>query len=456
MTQRRPYTPRDFQPIGTQFMLDNPRCALWAGMGMGKSLMTLTMIDTRYLAGWLTRPTLILGPLRVARDVWTDEAAKWDHLSDLRISAVVGDEKQRERALKRDVQIYTTNYEQLPWLVAKYGKSWPFQLVVADECTKLKGFRLNQGGKRAQALSKVAFLSPYWVNLSGTPAPNGLKDLWGQTWFLDRGKRLGLTYSGFMERWFVKGYDGFSYKPLKFAEDHIHTALKDICLTLDPKDWFDLEEPVVTQIKVKLPAPAMKLYKELEDDMYTELTCGTEVEVFNAAALTNKCLQLANGFLYNEGAVKHVHEAKLEALESITEEVSEPLLVAYNFVEDVKMIKRVFPKAVELSTDAGMKAFKAGDVQIGLGHPQSMGHGVDGLQDVCHHLVRYGHTWNLEHTDQMRGRIGPVRQKQSGFTRAVQEYDLVAEGTIDETVIASRTAKTSVQECLLNAMKVRL
>lgn len=452
---RRPYIPRSYQRIGTEFILDTPRCALWAGMGMGKGVMALTAIDTRYMAGITSKPTLVLGPLRVARDVWPDEAAKWHHLHEIVVSPIVGSEKQRLAALRKDASVYTTNYEQLPWLIAHLGKDWPFETVVSDESTRLKGFRLTQGGIRAQMAARVAHAhTKYWINLTGTPAPNGLRDLWGQTWFLDQGERLGLSYSAFMSRWFVKGYDGFSVKPMNHAADEIYAKLKDLCLTLDPKDWFDLEEPVVTEIKVKLPPNAMKTYKQFEKSMFAELACGTELEVFNAAALTNKCLQLANGFVYHDGAVKAMHNAKIEALESVLEEANGPVLVGYNFIEDAHMILKAFPRAAELRTTEGMKRFKAGDAPIGIAHPKSMGHGVDGLQNVCNTLVRYGHGWDAEERLQMLERIGPVRQMQAGLDRPVLVYDLISTGTIDETVIARHTTKIGVQEALLNAMKV--
>ncbi len=452
LTDRKPYTPRPYQPLGVDFMLSVPRGNLWAGMGLGKSLMALTMLDTRYISGDLSRPTLILGPKRVAENVWSDEVEKWHHLRDLQVSPIVGDERARRKAMARDVQIYTTNYEQLPWLVHHYGDDWPFEMVIADEADRLKGFRLKQGGIRAQTLSKVAFKSKYWMNLTGTPSANGVKDLWGQCWFLDQGKRLGLTYTAFMSRWFSKGYDDVM-KPMPHAMSEITARLKDITLSLDPKDWFDLKDPIVTVVPVKLPPKVMKTYKEFEKTMFTELACGAEVEVFNAATLTNKCMQIANGFLYHEGAVKALHEAKLEALDSIITEAHGPVLVAYQFVEDMQMILKKYPDAALLSKAEGMKRFKAGQAQIGLAHPASMGHGVDGLQHVCNVLVRYGHNWDLGQRMQMLERIGPVRQLQAGLERPVWVYDIVAEGTIDEAVLERHKSKRQVQDLLLEAMK---
>lgn len=442
------------------FILDHPRCALFAGMGMGKTLMALTVADARYAAEQISAPTLVIGPKRVARDTWATEAAKWEHLRNVETVYIGGDKNQREAALKKDVAIFTTNYEQLPWLVDRFGEKWPFKSVIADESTKLKGFRLQQGGRRAQALGKIAWnYVDFWLNLTGTPAPNGLIDLWGQTWFLDRGERLGRTFGAFCERWFYRpprGVGEFSkLQPHKHAEKEIYSKLRDICLTLDPKDWFDIDDPIVTQVKVKLPPPAMKIYKEFEKTMYAELLDQSELEVFNAAALTNKCLQIANGAVYygNEG-YKPVHDAKLEALESIVNESGGmPVLVAYQFVSDKERILKAFPGFVDISTKKGMEAFRSGNAVGGLAHPKSMGHGIDGLQDVTNILVRFGHDWNLEERLQMLERIGPVRQKQSGHDRPCLIYDLVAEGTIDETVIARHETKREVQDLLLAAMK---
>ncbi len=238
------------------------------------------------------------------------------------------------------------------------------------------------------------------------------------------------------------------------SDKEIHEVLKDICITVDPKDYFDLAEPIVTTLRIKLPEKAMKIYKQLEKELFAELE-GGEVEVFNEAALTNKCLQLANGAVYTEHPKWiPVHDEKIEALRSIAAESGgAQLLVAYSFKSDVERIQAAFPKAVELSKTDGMRAFRAGDAQIGLVHPKSMGHGIDGLQENCNILVRFGHGWNLGERMQMLERIGPMRQIQMGFDRPVYVYDIVASGTLDETVIEAHTHKWGVQNALLQAMK---
>lgn len=455
MILRKKYTPRAFAPLVQNALLRHQRFNIWAAPGFGKTVMTYTALDCMYLCGLETRPTLVLAPLRVARDTWPDEVQKWEHLRDMTVSAVVGSPDERRWALRQDAMIYTMNYDNLPWLIDHLGSNWPFGTVVADESTRIKSFRLRQGGKRAHALSQVAWTHVNrWINLTGTPAPNGLKDLWGQMWFIDQGKRLGTSFNAFYERWFHTLRDGRTVVPFPNAQREIEERCKDVCLTLDPKDWFDIKDPIVSTIRVKLPPAAMRVYREFEDTMFTELACGTELEVFNAAALTNKCLQIANGCVYHGTEKKHVHDAKLEALESLIEELGVPVLVAYQFISDKDRICKWFGNKVALlSETSGMKKFKAGDAQIGLTHPASLGHGVDGLQNYSNVLIRFGHDWNLENRLQMAERIGPVRQAQAGLDRPVFHYDIVADETIDDTVIARHVSKLSVMQLLMGAMK---
>ena len=418
--------------------------------------MTYTGLDAMYLTGLESRPTLVLGPLRVARDTWSDEVQKWRHLKQISVAAICGSQRQRSEALRRDASVYTTNYENLPWLIDQLGNKWPFGTVVADESTRLKSFRLKQGGKRAQALSKVAWTGVNrWINLTGTPAPNGLQDLWGQMWFIDQGVRLGKTFTAFRDRWFTANYNGFGTHALPHAQREIEKLISDVSLTLDAKDWFDLKDPIVNKVMVHLPPAAMKVYKAFEKTMFAELTCGSELEVFNAAALTNKCLQIANGVVYHPDGDKPIHDAKLEALESLVEEINAPVIVAYSFVSDIARIKKLFgeKRCGLISEPKDMERFKKGQLQIGLTHDMSVGHGVDGLQYVCNNLIRFGHTWNLENRLQLLERIGPVRQEQAGFNRAVYVHDIVSAGTLDEVVLERHEKKTEVQQLLLDAMK---
>jgi len=328
--------------------------------------------------------------------------------------------------------------------------------VVADEATKLKGFRLRQGGKRAQALASVAHTKvKRFINLTGTPSPNGLEDLWGQTWFLDGGERLGRTFTAFRERWFQKSFDGYGSIALPSAQGEMQDRLRDICLTIDAKDYFDLDEPIVNNIYIDLPIRARELYQDMEKQMFMELE-GHEVEAFNAAARTGKCLQIANGAAYIDDKQnwKEVHDAKLQALEEIIEEAAgAPVLVAYHFKSDLARILHTFPQARSLDANPStIKEWNEGRIPVLLAHPASAGHGLN-LQDGGNILVFFGHNWNLEERLQVIERIGPVRQKQAGHDRPVFIHNIIARDTVDEMVIERVETKREVQDILLAAMK---
>jgi len=463
LTVPRDFTPRPYQRVALDFLLNAPRCALWAGMGLGKTSAVLSVLDILYNLGGETHPTLILAPKRVAAHTWPDEARKWRQFQSLEVSPVLGTPAQRLAALKRDVPIFTINYDNIPWLVEHYGDRWPFRTLVPDEATRLKSFRLRQGGVRAQALSKVVHAHVTRVmELTGTPSPNGLSDLWGQMWMLDKGERLGRTYSAFVDRWFqrVPGDDGYAQiKPLAHAQAEIQNLLKDICLTLDAADWFDLEKPIVNVIQVDMPAKARAIYRAMEKEMFAQIEQHS-IEAFGAAAKSMKCLQLANGAAYvgedNKEYVE-VHDAKLQALESVLEEAGgAPVLVAYHFKSDLARLQRAFPDAINIATAEGLRRAKKGEGRLWLGHPASVGHGVDGLQEHCNIVVFFGHWWNLEEHDQFIERVGPVRQAQAGFKRPVFVHYIVAADTVDEIVMERRSTKREVQDLLLSAMKRRL
>lgn len=454
---RKPFSPHEYQALGKQFLLATPKAALYADMGMGKTPLTLDVIDSLLHAGY-DEPILALGPLRVAATTWGREAGKWDDFEYMKIEPIVGTLAQRTRALNTPAHVHTCNYEQLPWLVKALGDDWPFRMVVADESTRLKGYRLRQGGQRAHALAAVARRAERWINLSGTPAPNGLKDLWGQYWFLDHGERLGRTYTGFEQRWFRKKYTGHGLEPFDHSEKEIHERIADITLSLRAKDWFDLKDPRVIPVTFKLPANLQRQYKQLENDLFTTLACGTHIEVFNSGALTGKCMQFANGAVYT----KHpewaaVHDLKLQALESIVmESGGKQILVSYQFQSDRDRILKRFPTSVDISKPAGFKAWMAGDKQLGVAHPASMGHGLDGMQEKCWTAVYYGYTWKFDDHEQILERIGPMRQFQSGFEdRSVDVYYIICEDTLDEDCLERHASKCTVQDALKKAMNRR-
>lgn len=457
---RRQYIPRAFAELASHHMSENLRCAIFGKPGLGKTVMTLTHLEALHNVVGEDRPTLVLAPLRVARDGWAKESAKWEHLRGLEVVPVVGAPDERRRALRRDAPVFATNYEQLPWLIEHLDGRWPFATVVADESTKLKGFRLRQGTARAQALAKVAHKHvERWINLTGTPASNGLEDLWGQTWFLDAGQRLGRTFSAFQNRWFrpIKNGQFNRWVPADYAQEEIQQRLADICLTLDPKDYFDLQDPIVNVIEVELPEKARVKYREMERELFTMIG-QHEVEAMSAAAKSQKCLQMANGAVYLEDGKTwvEVHAEKLDALEELVEGTGDdPLLVMYQFVSDLARLQARFPHAVNLATREGMAAAMEGRGKLWLGHPASMGHGVDGLQHHCNTVVFFAQDWNLEQHDQALERVGPMRQLQAATGKACFVHYLVARGTIDELVMVRREGKRSVQDLLLDYLKGR-
>lgn len=447
------------------FAARTKRGNLWAGMGTGKTVSCLTYLDVVYNVLGDDHPTLVLAPKRVAVDTWPSEQKKWTHLAGLELAVACGVTDMRSAALKSNAPVVVANYDNLVWLREWYDdnkRPWPFKRVIPDESTRLKSFRTRQGGVRAQALGKLAHTEvTHWLNLTGTPSPNGLKDLWGQQWFVDGGERLGRTFTAFQERWFrpIKTEYGANWVPMEHAQEQIQERLADCTLTIDPKDWFNLAEPIVNVIEVEMPASAKASYKELEREMFTQLV-GGEVEAVNSAALTIKCLQLANGAVYLDperyakGTYIEVHDAKLDALESIISEAAgAPVLVAYHFKSDLGRLQRAFPQGRHLGDDPGVvQEWNAGRVPLLFAHPASAGHGLN-LQDGGNILVFFGQWWDLEQHDQIIERIGPMRQMQSGHERAVFIHYIVARGTIDTVVAARRASKRKVQDLLLEYMK---
>ena len=445
--------------VNTQITDEVLGVGLWLPMGMGKSVCTYTALEALNL--WEdVYPALVVAPLRVAATTWPDEAAKWDHLAHLRVSAIVGGLEDRKAALRAPAQVYTVNPENLPWLLEHLGRRWAFKTVVIDEATMLKSFRLKQGGVRTRALARGLKHCPARViELTGTPSPNGLQDLWGQIWYLDHGRALGRTHQAFVDRWFRPAYSGYGIEPLPFAQVEIQEAIKHLCLTIDPADHFDLEEPVVVPVYVDLPPKAREHYDEMERLMFTEIEAG-EVEAFGAASRTNKCLQIANGAIYHDieevRQYEVLHDAKIEALRSILAEANgNPLLVAYYFKSDLKRLREAFPRARVLDKDPKtIREWNEGKITMMFAHPKSAGHGLN-LQDGGHRLVNFAHTWNLEHRMQILERIGPVRQLQAGYRRPTFVYNIIARNTVDEDVLARTDAKKSVQQVLMDAMKRR-
>lgn len=462
---------RDYQWAIVEHMVTHPRANVWAGMGTGKTLSTLTALDFLMNDMGEDGPALVIAPLRVAQSTWPDEARKWRHLHRLKLIPIVGDAATRAAALKTRAQVYTINYDVIPWLVEHLGGDWPFKIVVADESTRLKNFRVTQGGKRASFLGSLVHThTERFYNLTGTPAPNGLVDLWGQAWFLDQGQRLGRSYSAFEQRWFAwrrrdtKDQYAKDRVLMEGAQAQIEGKLRDLTLTVRAEDFLDLPPLIENVIEVDLPASARRHYRELQKELFTKLDNGAEVEAFNAASLTMKCLQCANGAMYldperyppqaGEPQWIEVHDAKLQALESVVEEAAgTPVLVAYHFKSDLARLQRAFPQARALDADPStISEWNAGRIPLLLAHPASAGHGLN-LQDGGNIIVFFGLDWNLEYHEQIIERIGPTRQAQSGHNRPVYVHRIVAKNTVDELVLRRLQTKASVQDLLMEAMR---
>ena len=452
------FVPHDYQLPAMDHLLHRRRSALFAPMGGGKTVMTGTaLVRLDYVEDVF--PALILAPKRVAATTWPDEVVKWPHLQHLRVSCAAGlPLKQRVAALRKDADITTMNYDQLAWLVEFWGDDWPYKTVVADELTRLKSFRIRQGGKRAAALGKVAHSKvTRFIGLTGTPSANGLKDLWGQLWFIDKGERLGKTFSAFEQRWFAKSRDGFGLEPHPWAMAEIMALISDVCLTVD---GLPVDEPIRNKLYVDLPPAARSLYRQMEKEMFAEIE-GREVSAVHAAARTNKCLQICNGAVYvdpddHNSPWEALHDAKLDALESVIEEAAGmPVLVAYSFKSDLTRILKRFPQARHLDADPEtIRQWNAGKIPVLVAHPASAGHGLN-LQYGGNILAFFGIDWGLENHMQIIERIGPQRQKQAGFDRPVFVHYIMAKNTVDDMVFDRLVNKKSVQDALLDGLKRR-
>jgi len=364
----------------------------------------------------------------------------------------------RREAADRRADIYTVNYENIPWLTEYLGEDFKFKTIIADESTKLKSFRLKQGSSRAHALSKVAFGAPRFIELTGTPSPNGLLDLWGQLWFLDRGKVLGKSFTAFRNRWFrpVNCGQFTRWDIFPHSCKEIETAVAPLTVSLNAADWFDLQNFVIKDVPAYLPTKAMAQYKEFEKELFLELAKNKEVEALNAASKTIKCLQIASGALYTdeEHNWHHIHDAKIEALESIINEAGgAPIIVAYHFKSDLERLLKHFPEGRFLDSHQKTEDdWNKGKIPLLFAHPASAGHGLN-LQYGGNIITFFSHWWDLEQYQQIIERIGPTRQAQAGFKRPVFIYNIKAEGTIDSVVIDRRNSKRSIQDSLLLACK---
>lgn len=449
------FVPKEHQVLIRNHLFKNKRAAVWAKMGRGKTPAVLDSLNAFNFTEEIY-PVLVVATWYVTQNVWAQEIEKWADFRHLKCSIILGNPEERIYALKKNAHVYCINFENIPWLVKYFDGKWPFKTIVVDESSKLRGFRLRQGTVRSQVLSKVAFLSSRFIELTGTPSPKGLEHLWGQLYFIDKGDRLGRTFTAFKTRWFTEGFDGFSIKPLPHAQKEIMDLIKDVCLSIDDK-YFPVDEPIFSQVPVTLPAKALKIYKDMEKDFFAEIG-NKKVEAFNAAAKSQKLIQMANGAVYTDdkGSWSEIHNEKIEALKSVIEEANgAPVITAYYFKSDLSRLTRAFPRAKVLDKNPKtIKDWNAGKIQHLLLHPASAGHGLN-LQHGGNILVFFSLLWDLELYLQVIERIGPARQKQSGYDRPVFIYLIMARNTLDYVVKERLDTKRSVQEILMEAMAKR-
>lgn len=459
----------------TEHMLRHPRCNVFASMGSGKSAATLEALATLLLFGQARR-ILVIGPKRVARDTWPNAIAQFaKSFGWLTVAVAIGDDKKRRAAITSGAQITTINFDNLEWLVDNYGENWPFDMVVVDESTKLRGLRVSiqahkksgkkflsgQGAARAKALARVAHTRVQrWVNLTGTPALAGLEALWGPTWFLDAGHRLGNSFTAFSHRWFrsAPGSDPQRQviEPMPFSEEQIRNAIQDITLVVDIKDYVDVGDAIENIRYVDLPATAQRQYDEMAKELATEID-GQVIEAFSAGTKSQKLLQIASGAVYTDdkGTWSTVHDEKIEELRSVMEEaLGLPLLVFYHFKSDLARILKAFPNARQLDDrPKTMTEWQDGKIPMLLAHPASAGHGTDGLQHGTHICCFFSTNWSAENDAQAIERIGPTRQMQAGYKRAVMVHRLVARDTVEESAVHRLRTRVSVDKALRDGLK---
>lgn len=447
------FKPHNYQEYAKEWIIEKPSSGLFLDLGMGKTVCTLTAVEELLYDYFDVAKVLIIAPLRVAEDTWSSEVEKWEHLKNLKISKVLGKEETRIIALKENADIYVINRENVEWLVEYLGKGWFFDMVVIDELSSFKSPKSN----RFKALKKVRPFIKKIVGLTGTPAPNGLLDLWSQVYILDGGERLGKTLTGYRDRYFQPDKRNqtviFSWKPVEGAEDRIYQKLKDICISMKASDYLELPERINNSIMVQLPKIAEEKYKKLEKELLLPLE-EADVVANTAAVLTNKLLQMANGAVYDEnGEVKEIHDAKLKALDDVIEAANgKSVLVFYSYKHDLdKLSKHLKNKDFRvLNTSKDIEAWNKGEVPIMLVHPASAGHGLN-LQFGGNIIVWFGLTWSLELYQQANARLYRQGQQQS-----VVVNHIIAKGTIDEDVMRALENKEVGQEALLQAVKARL
>lgn len=443
------FRPYEYQRTAIDWILDHPRCGLFLDMGLGKTICTLSAIDELIYERLEIRKVLVIAPLRVASSVWAQEAAKWEQTRGLTVSRVLGSAVQRRKALRQPADIYVVNRENICWLMK--AQDFNFDMVVIDELSSFK----SPSARRFRSLRRVIKNARRVVGLTGTPAPNGLMDLWAEMYLIDNGERLGRTITGYRETYFRpgwgNGYVVYSYTPLAGSEAAIKAKIADVCISMKKEDYLDMPDRVFQDVEVELPAPAMAQYAAMERDFLLQIG-DDEITALNAGAVNVKLQQMANGQIYKEdGSFAELHDAKLEALEQLVEEANgSPVLVFTAFRADVERIRSRLGKAVHgLDTEKDIAAWNRGEFPVVVAHPASIGHGLN-LQQGGHIIIWYGLTWSLELYQQANDRLYRQGQKNT-----VSVYHLAAKGTVDEACLAALTKKSDTQAALMDYLKAR-
>jgi SNF2 family DNA or RNA helicase len=453
------YQHRAIQFVREKFLGGFGGCALWLDMGLGKTIIVLTaLLDL--MIEFEVGKVLVIAPLRVARKTWQDEVNAWAHTRGLRVSHIIGSPQERRAAMEVDADIYCINRENTQWLVNEHApgrtviKPWKWDVVVLDESSSFK----SRSAKRWQKLRKVRRLINFVIELTGTPSPNGLMDLWAQVYLLDQGERLGKTLTAFRDRWFdPPGYNQFKWTPKAHAEQEVMEKLNDICLTLREEDYLELPPVIRNYIPAYLTPEQWDQYRTLERHYVVEIN-EKDITAVNAGVLAGKLLQLANGAVYTMApAWEEFHRGKIEVLLEILEQADGPVMVCYNFKSDLARIKAALTKAKLdwdlLSDTQSEDRWNAGETEILLLHPGSAGHGLNLHHSGSETLVWFGLNWSLELYQQANARlIGGHRRKD----RNVVIHHIVAEGTMDDDVVDALNDKDATQERILNAMKQRV
>lgn len=447
------YIPHEYQKYAKKIIIENHSCGCLYEPGLGKTVITLSAIDELLYDYFDVAKVLVIAPLRVARDTWSAESEKWDELKHLRIAKILGTKKNRIEALNQKADIHVINRENVAWLVKHFEKrKFPFDMLVIDELSSFK----SPSAERFKALRRIRPQIKRVVGLTGTPAPNGLLDLWSQIYLLDRGQRLGRTLRSYREQYFLPDKRSqnvvFTYKPKENAENEIYKKLSDICVSMKACDYIKMPERIDNYIEVTLSEKEMKLYKKLEREMLLPFKDG-DIMAINAATLAGKLLQMANGAVYDENkAVKLIHNKKLEAIEDLIEAANgKPVLVFYGYKHDRDRLKEHFGNdAKELLTSKDLEAWNEGRIKIAITHPAATGHGLN-LQAGGSIIVWFGLTWSLELFEQANARLW-----RQGQTETVVVHHIITKGTIDEQVINAIKIKAFGQQVLMEAIKARL